>query len=66
MEFEKKRGLGVCRNGKRRLHKHLSDVSVIYLLSATQYPYRFQNIKTLSNNFITMLIFIQQLLTGSI
>jgi len=29
MEFEKKRGLGVCRNGKRRLHKHLSEISVI-------------------------------------
>ena len=28
MEYEKKRGLGVCRNGKRKLHRHPSIMRV--------------------------------------
>ena len=54
MEFEKKRGLGVCRNGKRRLHKHLSEISVKYDTSATSKLNGFQGINILSNIFISL------------
>jgi hypothetical protein len=57
MELEKKRGLGVCRNGKRRLHKHPSAVIVMVRPPPIYFQYRNRSIYNLGTEVIESKMF---------